>query len=185
MLIKDRIREFRRVPASQLLPNPKNWRTHPEKQRNAIQGVLAEIGYADALLAREMPDGSLMLLDGHLRAETTPEQDVPVLILDLNDAEADKLLATLDPISAMAGKNDELFAELTAEMETSSAAVRELLDETLGEALADADLESAARQEPIIPQLFQIVIDCGTETIQAELFERFRSEGLKCRLINL
>ncbi|MCR5162894.1 MAG: ParB N-terminal domain-containing protein, partial [Thermoguttaceae bacterium] len=95
MLIKDRIKELRRVPASQLIPNPKNWRTHPEKQKNAIQGVLAEIGYADALIARELPDGSLMLLDGHLRAETTPNQEVPVLVLDLDEAEADKLLATL------------------------------------------------------------------------------------------
>ena len=33
----------------------------------AVRGVLAEIGYADALLARELPDGSLQLIDGHLR----------------------------------------------------------------------------------------------------------------------
>ena len=183
MLIKDRVKELRRVPASQLIPNPKNWRTHPEKQKNAIQGVLAEIGYADALLAREMPDGSLMLLDGHLRAETTPNQEVPVLILDLNDADADKLLATLDPISAMAGRNDELFAELISEMETSSEAVQELLEETLGKNVDK--LEPEIRQEAIIPELFQIVIDCGTEENQKELYEKLHAEGLKCRLLNL
>lgn len=183
MLIKDRIKELRRVPASQLIPNPKNWRTHPEKQRNAIQGVLAEIGYADALIARELPDGSLMLLDGHLRAETTPNQEVPVLVLDLDEAEADKLLATLDPISAMAGKSDELYADLIAEMETSSAAVRELLDQTLGTA---EDLKAALPQtEAVIPTIFQIVVDCESEDEQRELYERFRGEGLKCKLINL
>jgi len=184
MQIKDRIKELRRVPASRLIPNPKNWRTHPEKQKNAIQGVLAEIGYADALIARELPDGSLMLLDGHLRAETTPNQEVPVLVLDLNEAEADKLLATLDPISAMAGKSDELYADLIAEMETSSAAVRDLLDQTLGE--NEAGLESVIpTKEAVIPTLFQIVIDCGSEERQAELYKRFHEEGLKCRLINL
>lgn len=183
MLIKDRIKELRRVPASQLIPNPKNWRTHPEKQRNAIQGVLAEIGYADALIARELPDGSLMLLDGHLRAETTPNQEVPVLVLDLDEAEADKLLATLDPISAMAGKSDELYADLIAEMETSSAAVRELLDQTLG---IPEGIESAIPQtEAVIPTIFQIVVDCESEDEQRELYERFRGEGLKCKLINL
>jgi hypothetical protein len=36
-----------------------------------MNGILAEIGYADALIARETPKG-LMILDGHLRAETTP-----------------------------------------------------------------------------------------------------------------
>lgn len=183
MLIKDRIKELRRVPASQLIPNPKNWRTHPEKQRNAIQGVLAEIGYADALIARELPDGSLMLLDGHLRAETTPNQKVPVLVLDLDEAEADKLLATLDPISAMAGKSDELYADLIAEMETSSAAVRDLLDQTLG---IPEGIESAIPQtEAVIPTIFQIVVDCESEDEQRELYERFRGEGLKCKLINL
>ena len=37
-----------------------------------MRGVLADIGWADAVLARETPDG-LMLIDGHLRAEVAPE----------------------------------------------------------------------------------------------------------------
>jgi len=54
--IRDRIKELRRVPASELLPNPKNWRTHPVAQQDALRGVLAEVGYADALIARETPE---------------------------------------------------------------------------------------------------------------------------------
>jgi len=68
--IKDRIRELRRVRARDLLPNPKNWRIHPRAQADALRGLLAEVGYADALLVRELPDGQLMLIDGHLRAGT-------------------------------------------------------------------------------------------------------------------
>jgi hypothetical protein len=33
MRIRDRIKELRRVPARDLLPNPKNWRSHPAAQR--------------------------------------------------------------------------------------------------------------------------------------------------------
>lgn len=83
MNIRDRIKELRRVRAGDLVPNPKNWRKHPESQQNALRGVLAEIGYADALIVRELPDGRLMIVDGHLRAETTPDQIVPVLVVDL------------------------------------------------------------------------------------------------------
>src|SRR5262245_6791023 len=54
MNIRDRITELRRVKASELRPNPKNWRTHPDAQRNALRGVLSEIGYADALLTRTL-----------------------------------------------------------------------------------------------------------------------------------
>jgi len=55
--IRDRIKSLRRVKASELIPNPKNPRRHPESQRAALRGVLDQIGYADALLARELPEG--------------------------------------------------------------------------------------------------------------------------------
>jgi DNA modification methylase len=129
MQINDRVRELRRVKASDLKPHPKNWRTHPKEQREALQGLLAEIGYADALIARELPDGTLELIDGHLRAETTPDQDVPVLVLDVTEQEAEKLLTTLDPLAAMAGADRTKLRALLGTLETKSAGVRDLLQE--------------------------------------------------------
>ncbi len=111
IVIRDRVVELRRVRARDLLPNPKNWRKHPEVQAGALRAMLEDIGYADALLVRETPVG-LMLIDGHLRAETTPDEEVPVLVLDVSDAEADKLLATLDPLAGMAVADGEALARL-------------------------------------------------------------------------
>ena len=133
MQIRDRVKELRRVKAGLLRPNPRNWRTHPQAQQDALRGVLAEIGYADALLARELPDGSLELLDGHLRAETTPDMEVPVLVLDLDDREAAKLLAVHDPLAGMAEANEQVLAELLADVETESEAVQRLLDKMLAD----------------------------------------------------
>jgi len=127
MQIRDRIKELRRVPASELLPNPKNWRTHPVEQQDALRGVLAEVGYADALIARETPEG-LMLVDGHLRAETTPDADVPVLVLDITEAEADLMLVTLDPLAAMAGRDEDRLGELLATVSSDNQAVADLLN---------------------------------------------------------
>ena len=126
MQIKDRIKELRRVKAGDLIPNPKNWRTHPTAQQDALRGVLAEVGYASALIARETGDG-LMLVDGHLRAETTPDAEVPVLVLDINEAESDLLLATLDPLAAMAGQNEDRLAGLLETVSSSSDTVNALL----------------------------------------------------------
>jgi len=109
MLIRDRIKELRRVKAKDIRPNPKNWRTHSDAQKNTLRGVLADIGIADALLAREMPDGSLMLIDGHCRADVDGETEWPVLVLDVTEAEADKLLVTVDPLAAMAGSDAAKF----------------------------------------------------------------------------
>ena len=50
MEFRDRIKELRRVRAGDLMSNPKNWRV----QRATLQGLLREIGYADAILAREI-----------------------------------------------------------------------------------------------------------------------------------
>ena len=131
MQIRDRIKELRRVKASQLRPHPRNWRTHPAAQQDALRGVLAEIGYAGALVARELADGSLELIDGHLRAETTPDMEVPVLVVDLDETETAKLLAVYDPLGRMAEANEEMLADLISKVETESDAVQALLDEML------------------------------------------------------
>jgi hypothetical protein len=133
--IRDRIKELRRVRAKDLLPNPKNWRRHPKTQADALRGLLAEVGYADALLARELPDGKLMLIDGHLRAETTPDALVPVLVLDVTEEEADKILLTLDPLAAMAESDSERIKALLATVQTESDAVQELFKRTAGDRL--------------------------------------------------
>jgi hypothetical protein len=123
MKIRDRVRALVRVRAGDLLPSPRNWRKHPKAQADALRGILAEVGFADALLARETPKG-LMLIDGHLRAETTPDMEVPVLILDLDEAESDKLLLVLDPLATMAEADHD---KMTALLETVRTTARRLL----------------------------------------------------------
>jgi hypothetical protein len=125
--IKNRIKELRQVKASELLANPKNWRIHPKSQVNVLQGILADIGYADALIAYETDDG-LMLIDGHLRAETTPDMEVPVLVTDLNEEEADKLLMTLDPLATMATANEEQLKILLEQVQFNDKSVNDMLD---------------------------------------------------------
>ncbi len=127
MNIRDRIKELRRVPADQLQPNPKNWRKHPEAQANALRGVLAEVGIASAVLARETPEGGLMLIDGHLRTETLHNAQIPVLVLDVTEEEADKILATFDPLGAMAESDADALRALLEDVETGSQELADML----------------------------------------------------------
>jgi ParB-like chromosome segregation protein Spo0J len=142
--IRNRVKELRHVPASDLRPNPKNWRTHPKAQQDALRGILAEVGMADACLARELDDGSLMLIDGHLRAETIGEETVPVLILDVNEAEADKILATLDPLAGMADSDAVKLDELLRNVDTGSEALQEMIAATAKSAGLYQELEKQA-----------------------------------------
>ena len=43
MKTRDRIKELRRVRASELLRNPRNWRTHPTAQARALRVFIAEV----------------------------------------------------------------------------------------------------------------------------------------------
>lgn len=157
MKIRDRIKELRRVKASELHPNPKNWRTHPKQQLDALRGILAEVGFAGAELARELPDGSLQLIDGHARAEIAGDAEIPVLILDVTESEADKILATFDPLGAMAEADAGKLEELLREVQTGSEALAEMLaelaeDNGILDSLGDAEiLEDEVPEPPTEP----------------------------------
>lgn len=138
MKLKERIVALQRIRASELQPHPQNWRTHPREQRDALRGVLAEIGIADALIVRRLRDGGYQILDGHCRAEEAPDAEWPCLVVDLNDDEAKKLLATHDPIGAMAEADAEALRELLDTVETESTALRDVL----------GALESSIGEEP-------------------------------------
>jgi hypothetical protein len=104
--------------AAELIEHPKNWRLHPETQRNALKAALDSIGIADAVLAYK-PEGdeTLMVIDGHLRRDLMVDDQVPVLVLDLSDNEADLLLASHDVITTMAGRDENMLASLLDDIE--------------------------------------------------------------------
>lgn len=191
MQIRDRVRELRRVRAGDLKPNPANWRTHSKAQADALRGALAEIGYASALLARELDDGSLMLVDGHLRADTTPDVMVPVLVLDVTEDEAKKLLATLDPLSAMASADTAKLDALLREVSTGSEALASMLT-SLAEEHGVVPVEDEALASPDdtptetpLPTKFEVLVECGSEADQKDLYDRLTAEGRTCRVLSL
>lgn len=130
MNIRDRIKELRRVPGRELRANPLNFRKHPTQQRSALAGILEAVGMASALVAFETDDG-LELIDGHLRAEDYGDTEWPVLILDVDRAEANLLLATLDPLAALAEQDNGALRKLVGSMDPSAA--------ILAKAALDAD----------------------------------------------
>ena len=145
-MIKDRIKELRRVKGSDLAAHPKNWRKHPATQKQAMESVLASVGWADAVLARETPDG-LELIDGHLRSDMSPDDEIPVLILDVDEHEAEMILATHDPLAAMAQADQDGLQSLLADFDDS--ALKSLVAESEGIVFDDKENEI----EDVEPQL--------------------------------
>ncbi len=152
MRIRDRIVELRRVPARELLAHDSNWRRHPSAQRAALEGILREVGWADAVLAYETKDG-LRLIDGHLRSEVEPDAEIPVLILDVDDDEAAKILATHDPLAAMAELDVDALRAVIEAAQLEDAALQQMVADLLpvlppSEGLCDPDDIPEPPEEP-------------------------------------
>ena len=127
--VKNRIIEMRSVPTAELQDNKGNWRLHPQRQRKAMKSILNEVGIADVLLAyySERNGNALTLIDGHLRRSIGI--DVwPTVILDVNDADADKLIAVLDPIAGLAEVSKSELDSLLSSIHASEPDLTDFLD---------------------------------------------------------
>ena len=103
MSYRIRVTEMVIVPARELLDHAGNWAIHPAIQRETLVGDMEEVGIVDALKAYRSArnGGALTIMDGHLRKAIDPDQLWPVLVLDLDDDEADKQLAFHNQIAGM------------------------------------------------------------------------------------
>ncbi|MHB8397810.1 MAG: DNA modification methylase [Candidatus Limnocylindrales bacterium] len=116
----------------QLVANPRNWRTHPVAQRAALAGALAEVGWVAQVLVNRTTGH---LVDGHARVEEAirrGEPTVPVLYVELTTDEEALVLATLDPIGALATADTAKLRELLTELSVDDAGLARLLAELAG-----------------------------------------------------
>jgi hypothetical protein len=179
--LRNRIKAHRKVRAGDLVPHELNPRVHSDAQRTALTLLYDEIGFARSLLAYELPDGRLKLIDGHLRQSMTPDEMVDVEVLDISDAEARALLLAIDPLAQLAGYDDKLLDELRQSAERDSAAIKSLL-QTLAQAdkaMRDKLRRQSNADDAAEPRFF-VLIKCEDEEQQRDLLSRFHEEGLKC-----
>ena len=130
---KNRIVGEGEQPASQFITNPDNWRTHPQHQRDAMRGALNEVGWVQRVIVNRRTG---YLVDGHERvwqALQNGDAAVPYVEVDLSEAEEAYVLATLDPIGAMAKADDAKLRALLQEVDTQEDAINALLSGLLDE----------------------------------------------------
>ena len=116
-------------PASQFVANPDNWRTHPQAQRDAMRGALNEVGWVQRVIVNKRTG---YLVDGHERvwqALQNDDAEVPFVEVDLDEREEAYVLATLDPIGAMASADAAKLDELLREVQSGEAGVQAMLAE--------------------------------------------------------
>ena len=71
---RNRIAGHADVAPAELVPNPRNWRTHPDDQQRALAGALGEVGWVAEVLVNRTTGH---VVDGHLRIELALARDEP------------------------------------------------------------------------------------------------------------
>lgn len=160
MNIKNRILRLENKPASSIRPSPLNWRTHPKEQADALRGVLAEIGFAGAILVRELEDGAYEAIDGHLRLDTAGNEPVPILVTDLTEEEAKVLLAAFDPIGDMAKADEAKLQSLLSSISVVDPSLQKMLDDLMPAEEAKTEAISIDTSKP--PALSWVLIGIPT-----------------------
>jgi hypothetical protein len=177
--IRNRIKAHRKVRAGDLVPHEWNFRGHPAGQQAALQAIYREVGFARSLLAYELGDGRLKLIDGHLRRDLDPDMLVDVEILDVTEEEARKLLLTIDPLAALAQTQEQIHERLRAITPVCDAELRAFWESEAQKLLAP---EPKKRIDEIAEQ-FLILVTCRDEQEQVKLLGRFVGEGVKCKAL--
>lgn len=101
-----------------ILANPFNFRNHPKIQREALAGALNELGWIQQVIINRTTGH---LIDGHLRVDLALERRepaVPVVYVELTEAEEKIALATIDPISAMAEQDQAMLDRILEDIGT-------------------------------------------------------------------
>jgi len=127
--IKNRIIGSGEEQLDQIMFNPRNWRIHPLSQQDALKGVLEEVGWVQEVIINKRTGH---LVDGHLRCQLAAREGaktIPVKYVDLSEDEEALVLATLDPIAAMAATDKQKLGELFAGIESENENVRKMMDE--------------------------------------------------------
>jgi DNA modification methylase len=112
-----------------LVPNPANWRRHPARQQRALAGAIDEVGLVAGVTVNRTTGH---LVDGHLRVELAlarGEPTVPVTYVALTPEEERLVLASLDPLGAMADADAAKLATLLAQVTPTDEALAAMLAE--------------------------------------------------------
>lgn len=119
VLWQNRITRYGEEAPDQLLANDKNWRVHPKAQQDALEGALRKVGIVQNVVVNER---SGKMIDGHLRAQmaiSSGQPTVPITYVNLSDDEEALILATIDPVTGLAGTDQELLDSLITDIRLS------------------------------------------------------------------
>jgi len=114
-------------PPDSFVPHPRNARRHPEKQIAALTESINRVGWIDPVIVNERTG---LMLNGHARVELAKAMgvpNVPYVMVDVSPEDEAFVLATFDPVSALAQLDPDAFNSILIDAKATGAAMTEML----------------------------------------------------------
>lgn len=135
---KNRIVGYDEKPAAWFVANEDNWRIHPLRQQKGMGGALDKIGWVQDVIVNKRSGaewgasrGVETLIDGHLRVTLALRKGdtttVPVKYVDLSPEEEALVLATFDPLGALAATDKDKLDALLNKARKDNTRMNELM----------------------------------------------------------
>lgn len=176
------------VPIDSVHLDPANVRKHPERNLSAIKASLARFGQQKPIIVDG--DGIVRAGNGALEAaKALCWETIAIVRTSLTGSEA-TAYAIADNRTSELGEWDQtgLAEQLRAlQGENIDLASVGYTDEEL-DGLIDrlaGELEEATGGEESVPEKYELIIECRSESHQQELYESFQKQGITCRVLTL
>lgn len=120
---RNRIVGYGEEDADQLVAHPLNWRIHPRNQQALIADILDEVGFVAEVMVNRRTG---RVVDGHMRVMVAMErgEKVPVRYIDVSEEEEEKILATFDPVGALAFRDDNNYQDIMSRISAEEEALK-------------------------------------------------------------
>ena len=170
--------EYGVKPADQFQAHPRNPRRHPQRQREAVHDSLERVGWIAPVIENRRTGN---LLDGHERVwqALATNSEVPYVVVDVAEADEAFVLATFDPIGALAEIDAAAFADVLRDVDTGSAAIQEMLAKMAEDVGIDwgepPPIEDSSYSSKIEAPIYE---PSGSKPAVGDLYDDIRTQAL-------
>ncbi len=153
------------------------------RQKDEVWRSLTKYGWLVPLIT----DLNGVFADGEQRYQVLLAHNeffAPVLRVEMNDVNRRLVRQTLNKLKGKHNKEADEAEFMRIIEQGEKDALKELLG-AVGERLPEEIGEFAKKHAIEVPDAWELIIECKDESEQQRLFQRFKGEGLKCRVLTL
>lgn len=171
------------VPIGELKPDPQNARTHDAANVKAIAASLREYGQVKPLVVNRR-NGQIVAGNGTLAAaRSLGWSHLAVVWVEQDESKQHGLSIADNRTAELAEWDDDVLAVLLGQVEEDTPEL--YADLLLADLRAEEEETTGDAEGEIVPDAYQVVIECDGEEEQKEWYQRLKKEGAKCRLLTL